>query len=264
MTAGADLDLLADLSGEAGRIAMRFFGKQPRQWTKSGDSPVSEADIAVNRFLFRELTSARPEYGWLSEETECSSGYLADRPTFVVDPIDGTRAFLQGRSTWCISIAVVVAGRPVAGVLECPAKEEHYAALHQKGAFLNASPLVPAAPPSRPRIAGPKSMINAMPRDLRFAIRPHPYIPSLAYRLAMIASGRIDATFVKPNAHDWDLAAADLILEEAGGSIIDSSGERLVYDGRNIRHGTLVAGSGALLKELHAHLPATAEANRTG
>ena len=91
---------------------------------KGGTSPVSEADYAVDRYLRETLTAARPAYGWLSEETADSAGRLAASRTFVVDPIDGTRAFLDGRSTWCVSIAVVEDGHPLAGVLDCPATGE--------------------------------------------------------------------------------------------------------------------------------------------
>jgi myo-inositol-1(or 4)-monophosphatase len=124
--AAADLALIAAAAREAGAIAMRHFRNDPEVWMKNGTSPVSAADIAVDTFLRETLIEARPDYGWLSEETADSSARLEARRTFVVDPIDGTRAFIQGRRTWCVSIAVVEAGAPLAGVLECPAKGEFY------------------------------------------------------------------------------------------------------------------------------------------
>jgi myo-inositol-1(or 4)-monophosphatase len=90
-------------------------------------------------------------------------------------------------------------------------------------------------------------MINSMPQNWRDRCRPIAYIPSLAYRIAMIADGKLDATFVKPNAQDWDLAAADLILREAGGKVLTYKGEPPVYGGAVTTHGKLVAGSGRLL-----------------
>jgi myo-inositol-1(or 4)-monophosphatase len=250
----ADLALLAEAAREAGGIAMRYFGASPEVWMKSGDSPVSEADLSVDRFLSDALLGARPDYGWLSEETAGAPRPSAKGPIFVVDPIDGTRAFLEGKPTWCVSIAVVAEGRPVAGVLACPAREEVYSARRGKGAALNGTELSVGAARRPLRVAGPRPMVAGLPKSRFGAVEIQPYIPSLAYRIAMVASGAIDATFVKPNAHEWDLAAADLILEEAGGSVLDEKGDRLVYAGSRNRHGTLVAGSGELLLRLHRHL----------
>ena len=121
-----DLQLIRDAAREAGDIAMRYFKRNPEVWLKGGHSPVSEADYAVDKFLRETLIAARPDYGWLSEETVDSAARLEARRTFVVDPIDGTRSFLEGRSTWCVSIAVVENGNAVAGVVDCPAKDEIY------------------------------------------------------------------------------------------------------------------------------------------
>ena len=120
----ADLTLLVDAAREAGQIALRFFKQSPEVWLKGGTSPVSEADYAADSFLNEALIAARPDYGWLSEEAADNAARLSARRTFVVDPIDGTRGFLEGRREWCVSIAVVENGRPIAGVLECPARRK--------------------------------------------------------------------------------------------------------------------------------------------
>ena len=121
ISAGEDLALLRDAAREAGIIAMRYFGNNPQVWMKGGTSPVSEADHAADAYLRDTLLSARPDYGWLSEETADNPVRLSARRTFVVDPIDGTRGFLEGLRSWCVSVAVVEDGRTLAGVLECPA-----------------------------------------------------------------------------------------------------------------------------------------------
>ena len=242
----AELVLLREAAREAGAIAMRFFGANPQVWMKEGASPVSEADYAADTFLRETLLAARPGYGWLSEETADDRARLSARRTFVVDPIDGTRGFLQGLDTWCVSIAVVEGGRSIAGVLECPAKGETYFALPGTGAFLNDSPIAVARPQPRMKIAGPKAMVDLLPQGWHQRLTRTAHIPSLAYRLAMVASGVLDATFVKPNAHDWDIAAADLILREAGGELVGEDGLSPSYGGETIRHGTLAAGSGEL------------------
>jgi myo-inositol-1(or 4)-monophosphatase len=245
-TAG-DLPLLCEAAREAGKIALRYFRQSPEVWMKTGQSPVSEADFAVDRYLRETLLAARPDYGWLSEETLDSAERLGSRRLFVVDPIDGTRGFLDGRTAWCVSIAVVEEGAPVAGVLECPAREETFWAAPGAGAMKNGAPVKVREIGDAPEIAGPKPMINSMPQNWRDRCRPIAYIPSLAYRIAMIADGKLDATFVKPNAQDWDLAAADLILREAGGKVLTYKGKPPVYGGAVTTHGKLVAGSGRLL-----------------
>ncbi len=245
--AADDLALIAEAAREAGGIAMRYFRRDPEVWMKPGDSPVSEADFAVDKFLRETLTSARPDYGWLSEETTDTTERLSARRTFVVDPIDGTRAFVDGRDVWCVSIAVVEAGRPLSGVLDCPARDEVFEAAIGGGARLNGEAVSMRAIPDEAVVAGPRDLADRLDAAFPGRRTRHPYVPSLAYRLAMLADGRIDGTFVKPNSHDWDLAAADVILGEAGGRIVDPLGNDLHYAGPDPAHGPLAAGSGALL-----------------
>jgi myo-inositol-1(or 4)-monophosphatase len=245
-----DLPLLRDAAREAGLIAMRYFGNNPQVWMKGGTSPVSEADHAADAYLRRTLLAARPDYGWLSEETVDDPARLSARRTFVVDPIDGTRGFLEGQRTWCVSVAVVEDGRTLAGVLECPAMDETYWALPGQGAFRNGKRIGVRALGDKAEISGLKQLIDLVPAGWQERLTRAPYSPSLAYRLAMIANGTLDATFVKPNAHDWDIAAADLILREAGGQLLDPHGRAPLYAGEVTRHGALAAGSGELLAVL--------------
>jgi myo-inositol-1(or 4)-monophosphatase len=238
-----DLPLLRDAAREAGVIAMRYFGNSPQVWMKGGTSPVSEADHAADAYLRATLLAARPDYGWLSEETVDDPVRLSARRTFVVDPIDGTRGFLEGQRTWCVSVAVVEEGRTLAGVLECPAMDETYWALPGQGAFRNGRRIGVRTLGDKAEISGLKQLIDLLPSDWQKRLVRAPYSPSLAYRLAMIANGTLDATFVKPNAHDWDIAAADLILREAGGQLLDPHRPAPLYAGELNRHGALAAGS---------------------
>jgi myo-inositol-1(or 4)-monophosphatase len=245
-----DLALIVGAARDAGQIALKYFRNSPEVWMKGGTSPVSEADYAVDHFLRDVLMTARPDYGWLSEETTDGEERLTARRLFVVDPIDGTRGFLSGDARWCVSIAVVEAGRPIAGTLECPARRETFSAAPGQGAFKNGELLTVGPVRSKPRVGGPKNMTRLLPPRVLRTIDSVPYVPSLAYRLAMIADGALDGTFVKPNSHDWDLAAADLILDEAGGRLLDARGGRPGYGGAEVRHGALAAGSGDLLEVL--------------
>jgi len=251
---GSDLDLIRGAAREAASIAMRYFRKDPETWLKEGDSPVTEADIAVDRFLRNELVSARPDYGWLSEETVDDPGRLSARRTFVVDPIDGTRAFINGSSQWCVSVAIVENGRPIAGVLDCPARDEVYLAGASTNATRNGEMIHVSTPSDICKVGGPRVLIDRVPDALRRNFEKVAYVPSLAYRIALVASGAIDATFVKANAHDWDLAAADLILSRAGGRVLNERMTEPLYAGRETAHGVLVAGSGGLLESLASAL----------
>ncbi|WP_244631208.1 3'(2'),5'-bisphosphate nucleotidase CysQ [Aureimonas sp. ME7] len=248
----ADLEVLREAAAEAGRIAMRFWKKDPQVWWK-GSSPVSEADFAVDDHLRHVLLDARPHYGWISEETAARPSGEGEDRFFVVDPIDGTRAYLRGEDTWCVSIAVVSNGRPVAGVLDAPALGEVFTA-HAGGlAELNGEPLTIAAPGPRLRLSMPDPMRRAL-KDLGAdAIDFAPAIPSLAYRLAMVASGRLDGTLVGARANDWDIAAADLILERAGGRLVGLDRGLHLYNPVPERHGVLVAGAPAALDILRSY-----------
>jgi len=254
---GDDLALIAAAAGAAGRLAMRYFRADPQVWMKSGQSPVSEADLAVDRQLKAALTAARPDYGWLSEETADDLARLACRRTFVVDPIDGTRAFIDGQPHWCVSIAVVEAGRSLAGVLEAPARGETWLARRGAGATVNSRPARVAPARAKLRVAGPKALVDHAERALGRPVERSRYLPSLALRVALVASGELDATLVKAHAHDWDIAAADLILAEAGGALLGAGGAAPAYAGRELSHGELVAAAAPLARLLVPALAGT-------
>lgn len=253
----SDLDLILHAAREAGTVALGFFRKDPEVWWKNeGLSPVSAADYAANEKLESILRSARPNYGWLSEETDDDASRLSHRTVFVVDPIDGTRAFVAGLDTWCVSVAVVHDGRPVAGVLVAPAFAEEFSAVANGPSLKNGLPLTV----SKVRdngvldLATPEDIIAGFDKDFRQKVRRIRHVPSLAYRLAMIADGRIDGTLVKASSHDWDLAAADLILENAGGRLVDLNGEPLIYNRTKVSHPALCAAANHALPSLLHHL----------
>lgn len=242
-----DLGLIREAALEAGRIALGYFRKANEVWQKSGNSPVSEADLAVDRFLREELTSARPDYGWLSEETEDSSDRLERERIFVVDPIDGTRGFIAGRAEWCVSVAIVEAGRPVSGVLVCPAMDRLYEARSGEGAFLDGKRLSIASGTGLRTVTASRKLNEIIETSHSAGLDVIPFVPSLAYRIAMVAHGEVDAAFARPGAHDWDLAAADVILAEAGGALAALDRKPLLYNRPMPSFGSLLAcGMGRL------------------
>nr|WP_255699795.1 3'(2'),5'-bisphosphate nucleotidase CysQ [Jiella avicenniae] len=229
----------------AGEIAMGYFRRDPQVWYKHGNSPVSEADYAADRCLEERLGGARPDYGWVSEEMSAPerAGEARHR-VFVVDPIDGTRAFLRGEDVWCVSVAVLEAGVPVAGVIHVPARGETFEATADGPALLNGAPCAvgDATPASRMRLSLPDSMRKKVADAEGRTVDALPAIPSLAYRLALVACGRLDGTIVRPRANDWDVAAADLILDRAGGRFEDVEGRRWRYGEDTAAHAVMIAG----------------------
>jgi myo-inositol-1(or 4)-monophosphatase len=237
-----DAELLKDTVREAGALARSLFRTELRNWTKGASSPVSEADIAVNDLLEARLRTATPDYGWLSEESVDAAERLKRRLTWIVDPIDGTRGYLAGREDWCVSVALVNEGVPVLAAVFVPVADEFFFATRGQGAMLNEH-RIEATEGTRldfSRLAGPKPLVERLKTEPG-EIALHPRIGSLALRLCRVAQGQLDAAFAGGNSHDWDLAAADLIVQEANGRMTALSGEGLLYNRREVTHGVLVA-----------------------
>ena len=246
-SARAARDELAAAAIEAGAVALRFFrhgaATSAEVKSKQGGSPVSEADLAADALMSRRLRQAFPAAGWLSEETADDPERLSRRALVVVDPIDGTKAFVSGDPRWAVCAALIVDGRPIAGVVHAPALGETYVAARGEGAALNGARLRAQRrlDPGRLAAAGPKPILEAMAKKLGVSLDIAPRVPSLAYRLCMAARGTIAFATASRDSHDWDIAAADLILEEAGARLMDDSGEPLVYNTRHIRRKALLA-----------------------
>ncbi len=250
-----DLELLRSTAVAAGIIATSFFRRDIKSWNKENSSPVSEADIMVDRYLASALLQARPDYGWLSEETVDHPSRLSCERVFVVDPIDGTRGFLRGEDSWTVSLAVVENGVPVAGVVYAPVRDEMYDAASGQGARLNGQPL------RRNRRAGSAPLIpapGAVHQEMQAAGLHYsrgPAYPSLAYRLVQVATGKLDAAVARRGSQDWDIAAAALILAESQIDFADVCVGFPQFNKRDVRHGALAALSDMSLKPLvHAAL----------
>ena len=255
------MPVLRAAAREAGAIALEAFRlgtrTKARTWSKSGGSPVTEADIAVDRFLRATLLDALPEAGWLSEETTDDLARLERRLVWIVDPIDGTRAFASGHPDWSVAIALVAKGEPVLGIVHAPAHDALYEASRAGGARRNGGALAVSAAPglSGARATGPKPLLDQLERAAG-PMRKGERIPSLALRIARVAEGVVDLGLVSSNAHDWDIAAADLILAEAGGRLTDFYGGRPAYNGAEPVHGELVGASQRLHPQLIAAMTA--------
>jgi myo-inositol-1(or 4)-monophosphatase len=255
------------LARRAGELAMSYF--QPGAKTtavvsyKGGGSPVTEADFAVDRFLFEHLLKLAPSAGWLSEETADNVERLEKSRIFVVDPIDGTIAFARGDDRWAVSIALVEEGRPVAGVVHAPALGQTFVAGAGMGALLNERII---------KTSGRKNLEGAnlvAPRGLahffetsKYGFDLAPRVPSLSLRLTDIASGRHDVAIAAAQSRDWDIAAADLILSEAGGLLTELEGTPLTYNRARLDRDMLVAAPAALFEESLALARAASKGTR--
>jgi myo-inositol-1(or 4)-monophosphatase len=237
-----DADLLKASVREAGALALSLFRTELRNWTKGASSPVSEADIAVNDLLETRLRSATPDYGWLSEESADDEQRLGKRLVWIVDPIDGTRGYLAGREDWCVSVALVEDAAPLLAAVFVPASDEFFFAGRGLGATRNDISLhtSPGTEMDFSRVAGPKPLVERL-KEQPGDITLHPRIGSLALRLCRVAQGSLDAAFAGGQSRDWDLAAANLIVQEANGNMTALSGETILYNRREVAHGVLVA-----------------------
>jgi len=228
---------------EAGALAHAMFGAPLRTWTKGPtSSPVSDADIAVDRLLRERLMGAGDGIAWLSEESADDPARLSARYVWIVDPIDGTRGYIEGAADWAVSVALVESGRPIAACLFAPVGAEFFSARAGSGAMLNGSAIAATTGASLEgaRIAGPRQLLERLTAIAPpFAIMPR--MRSLALRLARVAQGTFDAAIAGGNSHDWDLAAADLLVHEAGGALTPIGGGTVTYNRPVPRHGMLVA-----------------------
>ncbi len=234
-----DRERLAGALRDGGAIALKFFRGTLRSWTKERDSPVSEADIAVNDLLHERLPA--PGDGWLSEESEHGTARLSAGRVWIVDPIDGTRSYIAGREDWCIAAALVERGRPVLAGVYAPATGELFMAAAGQGATRNGAAMLASsgADFAGARFAGPKRILD------RLALREPglvavPRIHSLALRLVRVATGELDGAIAGGSGYDWDLAAADLLVHEAGGSMTALDGRLLTYNRPELTHSVLV------------------------
>ncbi|MEQ6203157.1 3'(2'),5'-bisphosphate nucleotidase CysQ [Sulfitobacter sp. HNIBRBA2951] len=254
----ADLPLLIDAARMAGRVATSFVGSAAKRWDKPGGAgPVTEADLAVNDMLEQVLRMARPDYGWLSEETEDDTDRLSRDRVFIVDPIDGTRSFTEGANTWAHALAVAEKGQITAAVIFLPMRDLLYTASHGGGAYLNGA----AITASDVDDFGGATILAATPvmAPDRWSCGVCPpfkqaYRPSLAYRLGLVAQARFDAMLTLRPSWEWDIAAGALIVAEAGGTITDQRGAPLDFNRVDPRLDGVVAGGAALHRAVISEL----------
>jgi myo-inositol-1(or 4)-monophosphatase len=244
--------IVAETVRQAGAAMMQLASHGFETQIKADRSPVTSADLAVNRILHERLSREFPEYGWLSEETPDRPDRLQRKRVWVLDPIDGTAYFIKGIPQFAISIALSEDGQVVVGVVFNPATDQFFSAMRGNGASLNgvsirtrhpagARPTLLVSPPSFRR-----GRFTALTAEAE--IRP---MGSIAYTLGLVAAGEADGTFNVDRLSEWDIAAGVLLVEEAGGIVTDSTGAAIRFNRPDPSVRGLLAGSAVLHPTLH-------------
>jgi myo-inositol-1(or 4)-monophosphatase len=246
-----DTRLLKDVAIEAGSLVLAYFEKgQTPTWEKYPGHPVTEADIAANTLIRKRLMEARPDYGWLSEETALSKATQLEQTVWCVDPIDGTRAFMSGQPYWCIGLSLVKRGQAVAGVVHAPLLGETYVAEWGRGAYLNGEPISTSDRSEEDgcKMIAAQSMLThpawRVPWPKMELANPKPNATLL--RMCWVATGKWDATLALWRKSDWDLAAGSIIVEEAGGLATTHLGEPFLFNRSEPAQRSLIAAGKAL------------------
>lgn len=249
-----DLSLLIEAAAKAGDIANRYHGPDAKRWDKpDGAGPVTEADLEVDAFLRDFLMTARPGYGWLSEESEDSSDRQQNQHVFIVDPIDGTRSFAEGSRSWAHSLAIATDGIVTAAAVFLPQRDLMFASSVGNGTTLNGESVYI----SRETDIAASSVLTAKPaldaKHWKGGLPPafqREYRPSLAYRLASVAQGRFDAMLTLRPSWEWDIAAGDLLIREAGGHCTDRTGNALRFNNPTPKLNGVLAANSDLHQEI--------------
>lgn len=261
----SDRALLSTAVAKAGEIARHYFRADVKSWYKGPGQIVTEADIAIDRQLHDHLIGSRPGDGWVSEEHEDDGSRNRCRRVWIVDPIDGTRSFAAGIEEFTISVALVIDGEPVVASVLNPMTSEQFEATAGGGATLNGEPLVPSG---QGTVAGATLLasLGEMKKRRWPDVMPDAdftTIGSLAYKLALVAAGRFSGLVSLRSCHDWDIAAAALLLKESGAWLGDGSGRPIRLNQSTLRHGGLVAaGRKSLYKDLVSRLEAIGSSER--
>lgn len=248
----SDLELAMEAARAAGKVIMGYYKDEYEVRQKGEDNPVTTADLEADEILKKTLLGARPEDGWLSEETRDNSDRLSRSRVWIVDPIDGTKEFINGIPQFAISIALCVEGRGEVAVVYNPAKDEMFSAVRGEGAMLNGGP---TSVTDRKVISGATILASrsevARGEFERFTgdynITP---IGSIAYKLALVAAGQADLTFTLTPKNEWDFAAGALLVTEAGGKVHVLGGHPQTFNCENPLIKGLVSTNAHLFDEV--------------
>ena len=259
MSNDEDAQLLNAAVREAAVLALDWFNRRPEGWQKpDGTGAVSEADLAIDTFLRERLTTARPEYAWLSEESEPSPDRLERRRVWIVDPIDGTSSFLRGEDCFTVSAALTEDGVPLMTAIAAPALGELYFAEKGAGATLNGGAVSSVA--RRQTLDGAVLLARDSLVDTLAPATAGPFSGSIVHRVCMSALGRVDGALTSADMMEWDVCGANLFAAELGLKVTDFSGQAFAYNKPTPDAPGLICGSEGLVAEIIKKLSADLDA----
>jgi len=246
-----ELNIAEGAAREAGLIISKLFKGKFDVHEKSKNNPVTTADLEANRKIREIIQGKFPEDGWLSEEDSDDARRLASSRVWIVDPIDGTKEFIEGVPQFAVSIGFVVRGRPKVSVIYNPVEDRLYRAVSGRGTELNGERIHVT---SRQEMQGALLLVSRSEPLRKFQIFVDlceiQSIGSIAYRLAKVAGGEGDGTLTFRSIHEWDICAGALMVEEAGGKVVDGDGKTLLFNRRETRHNGMVASNEKLTDEI--------------
>lgn len=242
----AELKIARAAALEAGEILRRHFRERGFEINSKGhDNPVTSADLEADSTLRERLSEAFPDYGWLSEETADDGARLNRRRVWIVDPLDGTKEFIKGIPEFVVAIALAEDGVPVLGVTYNPIKREMFWAARGTGCHFDDEPaqVTSAAGLSRAVVLASRSeTARGEWKEYKDQLVVNP-IGSVAYKLALVAAGKADATFTRTPKSEWDVASGAALIAEGGGVMTDIHGQPLRFNQRHVKlDGFLAAG----------------------
>ena len=248
-----ELALARKAARAAGNILRAHWRRGGYQISSKGkDNPVTQADLEADRALKRLLHDPFPEYGWLSEETADSEARLHCQRVWIVDPLDGTKEFIQGIPEFCVAVALVEEGHPVLGVTYNPITREMFWSARGMGCHLNGEPVRVTRTRAlhRARVLASRSETARGEWEVfhgRLRVSP---TGSVAYKLALVAAGKGDATFTRSPKSEWDIASGAALLAEAGGTMTDIHGTLIRFNQRHVKVAGMIADNTLLHEEL--------------
>jgi len=228
-----ELKSAIDAAKEAGSIIMKYYKSKYEIRDKSYHNPVTTADNAADNYLRETLTAAYPDYGWLSEETVDSADRLKCSRTWVVDPLDGTKEFIEGVDHFVVSVGLVEDGQPIVGVLYNPASDELFTAAKSDGAFLDGKRLYCSTEKDFKKMV----ILNSRSETRNGLWGPYSSdfqeqrpIGSVAYKLGLTSAAKADIFASLRPKNEWDICAGHCILREAGGEMVNLEGKPITYN----------------------------------
>ena len=236
---------------EAGKIALNLQKKVKVEY-KSENQPVTNADIEINNFLLDFFKQKTPNFGWLSEESIDDRSRFDSDFFWCLDPIDGTRSYILGKPEYTISLALIKNFKPIFGIVYNPSTKEYFHAEENKGAFCNKTQIKVNSKRKFEfcSLAVSNSEINILKSYNFFNSNNVKRIGSIAYKIALVAKGKIDIAISFTKKNDWDLAAADLIIREARGTILDTNGKKIIYNTQDLNIKSIMAANDIIISNL--------------